>query len=221
MRRSSLRARLLLGGAALAVVTLGTACSGDDTSSSSSGSGSAVATPAPVSTIQSSIDPAQVLKDAVAGLAGGYHFVSNVVVNGTQTLLASGDRLGTGSRLDLTSNGATVKYIILPDASWAQPEGGDWELLDVPPASTDPMSALTAPVSIGVLADAGGEVKLRVTVLATALGVGSEGNAEVDVIINGGTLTEVDYATPVAGGIASVATTFGPVVDPTPITAPA
>jgi len=213
-------ARLLLGGAALAVSSLVVACSGDDTSSGSTGAGSAAATSAPVSTIQSSIDPAQVLKDAVAGLAGGYHFVSNVVVNGTQTLLASGDRLGTGSRLDLTSNGATVKYIILPDASWAQPEGGEWEQLDVPPANTDPMSALTAPVSIGVLADAGGEVKLRVTVLATALGVASEGNAEVDVIIKDGTLVEVDYATPVAGGVASVATTFGPVVDPTPVTAP-
>ena len=48
--------------------------------------------------------------------------------------------------------------MILPDASWAQPEGGEWELLDVPPASTDPMSALTAPISIGVLSDSGGEV---------------------------------------------------------------
>jgi len=220
MGRSTLRVRLLLGGAALVVSALG-ACSGDDTSSGTTGASSVASTSSPVSTIQSTIDPAQVLKDAVAGLGGGYHFVSNVVVNGTQTLLASGDRLGSGSRLDLTSNGATVKYIILPDASWAQPEGGDWELLDVPPASTDPMSALTAPVGIGVLADTGGEVKLRVTVLATALGVGSEGNAEVDVIIRDGALIEVDYATPVAGGVASVATTFGPVVDPTPIVAPA
>ncbi|MBU6317017.1 MAG: hypothetical protein KGR47_10955 [Acidobacteria bacterium] len=220
MRVSIHRARLLLGGAALAVAALGAGCSGDDSSSGSSSSGE-VATSAAVSTIQSSIDPAQVLKDAVAGLAGGYHFVSNVVVNGAQTLLASGDRLGTGSRLELTSNGATVKYVILPDASWAQPEGGEWELLDVPPASTDPMSALTAPISIGVLSDSGGEVKLRVTVLATALGVGSEGNAEVDVIIKDGALVEVDYATPVAGGVASVATTFGPVVDPTPVAPPA
>jgi hypothetical protein len=196
-------------------------CSGDNSGSGTSDSAAPVSTPAPVSTIQSSIDPAKVLKDAIGGLAGGYHFVSNVVVNGTQTLLASGDRLGTGSRLDLTSNGATVKYIILPDASWALPEGGEWELLDVPPANTDPMSALTAPVAIGVLGDAGGEVKLRVTVLATALGVGSEGNADVDVIIKDGVLVEVDYATPVAGGVASVATTFGPVVDPTPVTAPA
>ena len=57
--------------------------------------------------------------------------------------------------------------------------------------------------------------------LATALGVGSEGNAEVDVIIKDGALVEVDYATPVAGGVASVATTFGPVVDPTPVAPPA
>ena len=83
------------------------------------------------------------------------------------------------------------------------------------------MSALTAPVSIGVLADNGSEVKLRVTVLATALGVGSEGNADLDVVIKDGVLFEVDYATPVSGGVASVATTFGPVVDPTPVTPPA
>ena len=214
------RVRLLLPGAALVLFSLVTAaCSGSDSSPAES-TAAAATTSVPASTIVSSIDPAATLKTAIAGLSNGYHFVSNVVVNGANTLLAQGDRVGTGSRVDLTSNGATVKYVILADASYAQPVGGEWEKLDVPPASTDPMSALTAPVAIGVLADDGTSVRLRVTVLAVALGVGPSGNADVEVVISGGALTEVDYAAPTANGMASVATTFGPVVDSTPVTAP-
>jgi hypothetical protein len=220
MPLSITRVRSLFAGAALAALFLVTAaCSGGDSSPAES-TAAAASTSTPASTIVSSIDPAATLKTALAGLANGYHFVSNVVVNGADTLVAVGDRVGTGSRVDLTSNGATVKYIILPDASYAQPVGGEWELLEVPPASTDPMSSLTAPVSIGVLADDGTTVRLRVTVLAVALGVAASGNADVEVVISGGTLTEVDYAAPTADGMASVATTFGPVVDATPVTAP-
>lgn len=214
------RVRSLLAGTALTLFSLVTAaCSGSDSSPAES-SAAAASTSAPAPTIASSIDPAATLKTALASLSTGYHFVSNVVVNGTDTLVAVGDRVGTGSRVDLTSNGATVKYIILADASYAQPVGGEWEKLEVPPASTDPMSALTAPVAIGVLADDGTTVRLRVTVLAVALGVASSGNADVEVVISGGTLTEVDYAAPTADGMASVATTFGPVLDATPVTAP-
>jgi hypothetical protein len=174
----------------------------------------------PPTTVVATVDPNALLQQGLAGLADGYHFRSSVVVNGTETLVAEGDRVADASRLTLISGGATVGYIITAAGSWAQPEGGEWEALDVSPATADPIVALSAPSAVGVVSDDGTTVRLRVTVPAPALGVGADGTADLEVVLTSGVITEVDYTTAVQGGVASVATTLGPVVDPTPITAP-
>jgi hypothetical protein len=180
-----------------------------------------VGSTAPPTTIAAApVDPVALLQQGLATLGTSYHFRSSVVVNGVETLVAEGDRMADASRLSLTSGGATAAYIITPAGSWAQPEGGEWEQLDVPPATADPILALAAPSAVGVLADDGTTVRLRVTVPAEALGVGTEGTADVEVVVTSGTITEVDYSTTVQDGVASVATTFGPVADPTPIAPP-
>lgn len=231
MSSRSLRVRLLLGGAALAALVLvSSACSDEDANVAADNAAADASTTtvavldtgstAPPSTIVTTVDPAALLQQALATLGTTYHFRSSVVVNGTETLVAEGDRVGDGSRLSLTSGGATVGYLITPAGSWAQPEDGDWEQLDVEPATADPILALSAPSAVGVVSDDGTTVRLRVTVPAASLGVGAEGTADVDVVITNGAITEVDYTTTTASGVASVATTFGPVADATPVAPP-
>lgn len=220
------RVRLLLGGAALASLLLVSAgCSSDDADVDANSADattvvSAESTAAP-STITSSVDPGPLLQTALAQLAAGYHFTSNFVVNGTQVLTADGDRLGDASRFTVSTSGAVVNYITTPAGSWAQPDGGDWDQIDEAAPVSDPVAALLAPAAIGVLSDDGTAMRLRVTVSAVTLGVAQEGNADVDVVIAGGVITEIGYSTTVDGSVGSVATTVGPVVDPTPIVAPA
>ncbi len=227
MLLSELRVRPLLGGAALALLSvLAVGCSSDDTNvaanNADSASSSVVApsSTAPASTIVTTIDPAPLLQTALESLAAGYHFTSTFVVNGVASLTGEGDRVGDSSRFVLTQNGASVAYIVTPAATYAQPANGEWQLLDTPPAATDPITALNAPAAIGVLADDGTSLRLRVTVSALTLGVGATGTTDVEVVLKNGAITEVDYATIKDGNVASVATLVGAVVDATPISAP-
>ena len=223
------RVRSLLVGAALAAFTLvGSACS-----SSTSSSTSTVAVPtspaasvAPSTTVSATtpgtgttvLDANAALASAVAALGAGYHFTSTVTVNGAQSLQANGDRIGANSRLTLTSDGGVVSYIITAAGSYAQPEGGDWSLLDVPPATSDPIAALSAPKVVTVLSTS--PLTLKVTVDATTLGVSASGTADVQVVLTSGALTQVTYSAATAAGLASVVTVLGPVKDSTPIVAP-
>jgi hypothetical protein len=225
LRFRSPQTRPLLGGAAFAFLSLATlGCSSSASSGVAADSASAstlqIATTAPPTTIVSSINGADALAKALAALGPNYHFTSTFVVNGAQTIVADGDRIGDGSRLTITQSGATVHYVVLPTASYAQPEGGDWQLQDTPPASTDSIKALASPSAVGVLVDDGTKIRLQVTVDAAALGVGT-GTANLQAVIVGGVLTEVDYGTPVkGGGIASVASVFKAPIDATPVAAP-
>ncbi len=79
---------------------------------------------------------------ALDTLAGGYHFSPHVTLDGTEVLVAEGDRVGDGTRLTIWSNDTNVAYVITPDGSWVLPDGGEWQALDDPPATTDPLTAL-------------------------------------------------------------------------------
>ena len=226
MQRSVSTVRPLLGGAALALLSLvSVACSNDDANVSANNADNAAttvleSTTAPASTIVTTVNPEPVLQKAVAALAAGYHFTSTFVVNGAESLKGEGDRVGDSSRFTLTQNGAAVSYIVTPTATYAQPANGEWQLLDTPPAATDPITALNAPAAIGVLADDGSTLRLRVTVAALTLGVGPSGDTDVEVVLKDGAITEVGYATTKDGNVASVATVLSAVVDATPIVAP-
>jgi hypothetical protein len=226
LRFRSQQARLSFGGAAfafLALVTTGCNSSSANVAANNAATGATglVATTVPASTIVSTIDGTALLAKARAAVGANYHFTSTFVVNGAQTLVADGDRVGDASKLSITQNGATVNYVVLPTASYAQPEGGDWALLDTPPATTDPITSLASPVSVGVLLDGGSKVRLRVTVSAQLLGVGTTGNADLEVVIVDGVLSEIDYGTAVkGGGVASVATVVKSLPNAQPIAAP-
>lgn len=166
------------------------------------------------------VDPAAALQQGLTALAAGYHFSSVVTVNGVQSLAADGDRIGDASRMVLTGDGGTVEYIIVPEGSYAHPEGGEWSVLDVEPATSDPIAALSTPVAVALLPTTDGSVVVRATVSAVSLGVAAEGNVDVDVVIVNGAITQLSYSSAVEGGTAQVVTTVGAVVDATPIVAP-
>jgi hypothetical protein len=174
------------------------------------------AVPTPVTTI----DGSSLLAQGLASLTAGYHFSSVVTVGGVQTLAADGDRQGDSSRLVLSGDGGDVNYVITPQGSYAQPDGGDWQALDVPPATADPIAALNTPVAVTVVQADGGSVVLRVTVSAASLGVADSGNADVDVTLQNGAITRVGYTAPVDGGTATVTSNISAPTDTTPIVAP-
>lgn len=233
-------------GSAIAVALVATAavaaagCSSDDTSDTSGAIGDATVitlaadpaaasttapapaaaptTVAPANTVP--IDAAAMLQASLDSLAAGYHFRTSVAVAGAEVLVAEGDTIGDGTRLTIWSNGTSVAYVITPAGSWVFPEGGEWEALDTPPATTDPLLALRAPSAVTGSSADGVAATLVATVAATALGVPSDGTADVQVSVNGATLSEIAYDAVVEGQTASVRSTFGAVVDPTPVVAP-
>ena len=173
-------------------------------------------------TVAPAVDGAALLAAAAANLATGYHFVTTVVVDGTDTLTAEGDRIGADSRLSLTSNGATVSYIVTADGTFTSTDGSGWEQLDTPPASADPINALQVPSNVTVGAVDAHQTSLSVVVPAAALGVGGGADATLQVVLVDGALTSVDYSAATSTGTtALVHATISAVADPTPITTPA
>lgn len=232
MTPSTTRVRLLSRVAALAaVVAFAAACSSDSSSSSSLPAINSLATTTTGATTQqpaavvttapaASIDGNSALQSGLGALVAGYHFSSTVTVNGTPSLTADGDRIGESSSLVLSGDGGTVSYVITPEASYARPEGGDWSLLDVAPAASDPIAALLAPVSVATVPTTDGTVVVQATVTAVSLGINAEGNVDVLVALANGAITQITYTAAVDGGTAQVVTTISAVVDPTPIVAP-
>ncbi|HEY1281770.1 MAG TPA: hypothetical protein VGF22_18965, partial [Acidimicrobiales bacterium] len=165
-------------------------------------------------------DPTTVLQAALDGLSTAYHFVSTVTLDGAVALTADGDRVGDGSRLTLSSRDGTVSYVITPDGSWVMPEGGEWQPVETDPADTDPISALRTPATVQSGATDGSTSHLAVTVSPSALGVPGDAPVPLDVTVTAAVLSGVTYATTVAGKPATVTSTFGPVQDPSPVTAP-
>jgi hypothetical protein len=231
MSMTAVRVRSLFGGAALAALLLGASACSDDAGSTKNTTGAlqqsatveATGTDAAATTneiVPVAIDAAATLQTGLAGLTGGYHFLSVVTVNDTESLRAEGDRIGADSRLTLVGPGGTVQYIITPDGSYALPEGGEWEALDVAPATADPITSLQSPSAVATSSVAGDTITLTATVDALQLGIAATGTADVQIVLTGGAITQISYTTPVEGGTAVVRTDVSPLADTTPIVAP-
>ncbi len=226
MTSDDLRMRSLFGGAAFALLLALAGCSSDssgvvaDSTSATASSTTAASVPATEPTTPTSVDAPALLQQGLAGLQAGYHFTSVFTVNGAVVLKAEGDRIGDASRFSVTTNGALVNYITTPGGNYAQPDGGDWDQLTTQPAVVDPITSLNAPSAIAVISDDGTAVRLRVSVSAVTLGVGTSGTADVDVVVTSGSITELGYTANVDGNVGSVSNIIGPVGDATPIVAP-
>lgn len=177
-------------------------------------------TTAPPSTT-APIDPTATLQSAIAALGGSYHFATTVTVDGAVAATAEGDHIDDGTRMALTANGATVQYVITADGTWVDQEGQDWQQLDDPPATTDPVAALAAPTSVELVSSDGTTTTLRVSVPSTALGIPGDGDVPVTAVVTSETLVSVAYDSTVGGKPANVTAALGPPADASPVTAPA
>lgn len=150
----------------------------------------------------------------------GYHYHAIATIAGAVAVEVDGDRVGDGTRLGVVRDGVAVQYVITPGGTWVQPEGGDWDQLDTPPATSDPILALRTPSSLSVDSVDGDSVHLTVSVPATSLGLTGDAIVPVAVVITGGALSEVVYTTTIDGQPASIDTVIGPALDPSPVVAP-
>lgn len=166
------------------------------------------------------VDGAAVLGAAVGALAPGYHYRSIVSVGGATAVEVDGDRVGEGTRLAVTRDGATVQYVITPAGTWVMPDGGEWDQLDTPAATADPIAALNAPSAVTVLSASPEVSTMTVAVPAASLGLTGDGAAELTVTVTNGVITSVAYRTVVDGQDASVETAIGPVVDGSEVVPP-
>ena len=79
-------------------------------------------------------------------IAGGYHFVTTATVNDVVAVTAEGDRVGEGTRVNVTTGGSTVSYAITPEGTWVFSDGS-WAELDEPAPAVDPVGALRTPTA--------------------------------------------------------------------------
>jgi len=175
---------------------------------------------APPTTVAPPVDGAAVLSAAVAAMAPGYHYRSTVTVDGVVAVEADGDRVGDGTRLGVTRDGTSVQYVITPDGTWVMTDGGEWDQLDTPAATSDPIGALAAPMAVSVLSSSPEVIAMVVTVPNSALGLPGDGTADLNVTVTNGMVTAVAYRTAVDGRDAAVETALGPVTDPSAVVPP-
>lgn len=166
------------------------------------------------------VDGAALLQNALGAISAGYHFATTVTVDGATVLSAEGDRVADGTRLSVTQNSASVKYVITPVGTWVKPGDGDWQKLDTPAATTDPILALQSPTAVTVDSADPAATTLSVSVSAQSLGLTGDAQVVVAVAITGGSLRSVSYSTTIAGTAAAVQASFGAVVDGSPVVAP-
>ena len=240
------KVRHLCGGAALTAIVVGTfSCSSSALKSSSTlatlpgiVSTTATSTPtsqtvSPTTSANSSapttstapapavpVDGAALLQNALGAISAGYHFATTVTVDGATVLSAEGDRVADGTRLSVTQNSASVKYVITPVGTWVKPGDGDWQKLDTPAATTDPILALQSPTAVTVDSADPAATTLSVSVSAQSLGLTGDAQVVVAVAITGGSLRSVSYSTTIAGKAAAVQASIGAVVDGSPVVAP-
>jgi hypothetical protein len=194
--------------------------------SAAAAAASAAAAAAPIATVGAGptvtvvVDGPALLQQGLDAIAGGYHFDTRVTIDGGEVLVASGDRVGDGTRLTIWANGGSVAYVLTPAGSWVFPEGGEWEALDTPPSSTDPVNALRNPTSIAAVAADATTTVLAVTVPSTSLGVPTAGDSTLNVVLTSGAVSQISYTSTTNGQAAVVQSALSPVVDGTPVVAP-
>lgn len=160
------------------------------------------------------------LTGALESLGVTYHFVTTVRVADEIRVTAEGDRVGDGARLDLTAEGGTVSYVITDDGAWARPENGEWVELDTPPASTDPIAALAAAMSVDLGPSTDGVQVLNVVVNNDNLGIAGGGTSTLTVTLVDGRLDQITYRTTLGDQEAEATTILSAAKDPSPVAAP-
>ena len=142
------------------------------------------------------IDVQALLAEALSRYEDGYAFDAVAEIEGSQAATVTGVVIGRKAEMKITSGEATVTYIITPDQSWIQTEGGEWQ----EDASADtierPLDDLASPTSIKIVAaDDNG-----ITAVAAYDGAAfdTEGAVDMNLVFVDGLLVRASYSTDVA-----------------------
>jgi hypothetical protein len=164
-------------------------------------------------------DASGLLAAALAAASSGYHFVTTVVVGADVALTAEGDRSGASTRMSVTSNDATVDWVITADGSWVA-ENGIWREIDQPAPVTDPLVSLAAPSKITVTGSDAADATLTATYPASDFGLPGDTPIDVTIDLAGGDLASLAYTAPGSDPPVTVTTLISAPTGTTPITAP-
>ena len=179
------------------------------------------ATPTPAATL--ALAPDARLAAALASLANGYTFETQVSVDAVQAAHVSGRRYGGASELSVEAGGATVTYRLIPPTAWLMTDTGGWVEADPATASAsgDPLNPLLSPESVEAAGPGSGGIdQLVVTYPASALGlVGTDPISVTVSIAPDGSIT-LYYEVGTATGLATSETVLRPAAAQDPILAP-
>ncbi len=164
-------------------------------------------------------DGPALLDQAFAELAAGYHFITVATVQGALALSAEGDHVGDATQLSVTSNGATLGYIVTPEGSWVSNDSV-WQELDELAPITDPISTLTDPIDVTVSTYGEGSATLAATYPGTALALPDEATVTVLFETVGTSIVSMTY-TPTADTQTFVRADISALAAQTSITVPA
>ena len=142
------------------------------------------------------IDVRALLAEALSRYEDGYAFDAVAEIEGSQAATVTGVVIGRKAEMMITSGGATVTYIITPDQSWIQTEGGEWQEDDSADTIERPLDNLASPTSIKIVAaDDNG-----ITAVAAYDGAAfdTDGAIDMNLVFVDGLLVRASYTTDVA-----------------------
>lgn len=210
MRLSVRRAAFVATTAFVLLVAAGCSPSTDeavDTTVTTSVGAETTTTTSMVSPSSDGIDVRALLAEALSRYEDGYAFDAVAEIEGAEAATVTGVVIGRKAEMQITSGDATVTYIITPDQSWIQTEGGDWQEDDSADSIERPLDDLASPTSIKVVAaDDGG-----ITALAVYDGAAfdTEGTVDMNLVFVDGLLVRASYST----DLAKVTTNFAALGD--------
>jgi len=160
-----------------------------------------------------------VLQAALARYDAGYEFSSRVLVNGAVAVDVDGRHVSGSSHMTIRSGDGEVEYLIIGGSQWARTSGGEWDVVSEGDASQPPLLPLKSPSAVEIVIDDSSEVTIQATYPASAFELAGN-DLQVTLTIEDGRLSKAGYASAQDGADATVETTFRPLSDFTPITAP-
>ena len=164
-------------------------------------------------------DAAALLAAGLERFAPGYHFVTTATIGGAVAVVAEGDRVGSGTRLAVTSGGSTIDYVVTPDGTWVFADGTWSELEETAPVN-DPLGPLQTPLSVAVETFDAGSATVAASYPPAALSLPGDDPVEVIFTFTDAVLRSMTYVSTVNGVSAVVSADVGDLTDTSPVTLP-
>jgi hypothetical protein len=160
------------------------------------------------------------LRAALDRYESGYSFVSEAHVGGERAIRVAGRQVEGSSQLLLTSGDGTIEYLVVGGNQWARTPEEAWDVVSEGDGVSAPLAALASPLGVTVTEATATRTEVTATYRANAFGLDGD-DLVVVVKLENGLLASAAYETTDGGVVATVITTFMPLTDTTPITAPA